>query len=225
MSQTRVCDTTQPGRIIHQLIHRDRSGAGQKLGRQGTLSRGPSDSAGPGMFPWSTAQPDRPATQREYVRAKRSKGRRQPGSVPLGRHGWKPRFMPPWQDCHTFAVLAKGVYERASILLSTNLPFRPVHRSPRLGAPDRSAAGPAYPPRPHTGDERRELPSQAQQGERRVPRFGRSRRRIGCTVNAVSSCSRNVSTLTNLLPSDIASVVHDHAAPVAQFLGTLHING
>ena len=42
--------------------------------------------------------------------------------------------MPPWQDCHTFAVLAKGVYERASILLSTNLPFRPGHRSPRLGA-------------------------------------------------------------------------------------------
>ena len=46
---------------------------------------------------------------------------------------------------------------------------------------------------------------------------GRSRLRIGRTVNAVSSCCCNVATLTDLLPS----VVHDHAAPVAQYLGAI----
>ena len=51
----------------------------------------------------------------------------------------------------------------------------------------RRAAGPAHPPCPHPGDERRELPPQAQQGERRVPSFRRSRGKIGRTANAVSS--------------------------------------
>ena len=37
----------------------------------------------------------------------------------------------------------------------------------------------------------------------------------------VSTCSFNVSTLTDLLPSVITSVVHDHAAPVAQYLGAI----
>ena len=190
----------------------------QNLVQQGTLSRGPVEGTGrrvPGQRPSLT---DR---QREYVRAKRSKGWRQPGSVPLGRHGWKPRFMPPRQDCHIFDVPAKSVYARASILVATNLPFRPVHRSPQLGASHRRAAGPAHPPRPHPGDERRELPPQAQPGERRVSSFRRSRGRIGHTANAVSSCSCNVPTPTNLLPSVITSVVHDLAAPVAQYLGAI----
>ena len=41
------------------------------------------------------------------------------------------------------------------------------------------------------------------------------------TANAVSSCSCNAATPTNLLPSVIMSVVHDHAAPVAQYLGAI----
>ena len=44
---------------------------------------------------------------------------------------------------------------------------------------------------------------------------------IGHTVNAVSTRSFNVPTPTNLLPSVITSVVHDHAAPVAQYLGAI----
>ena len=99
--------------------------------------------------------------------------------------------------------------------------LRRVGRGLRPGAADRSAAGPAHPPRPHPGNERRELPAQAQQGNRRVQSSRRSRGRIGRTVNAVSSCSFNVSTPTNLLPSVITSVVHDHAAPVAQYLGAI----
>ena len=41
------------------------------------------------------------------------------------------------------------------------------------------------------------------------------------TVNPVSTCSFNISTPIDLLPSVITSVVHDHAAPVAQYLGAL----
>ncbi len=46
------------------------------------------------------------------------------------------------------------------------LALRRVDRGLRLGPAHRSAAGPAHPPRPHPGDERRELPPQAQPGER-----------------------------------------------------------
>ena len=81
---------------------------------------------------------------------------------------------------------------------------------------DRSAAGPPEPPRPHPGNERRQLPAQAQQGNRRVPSSGRSRGRIGCTVNAVSSCSFNVSTPTDLLQPVITSAVHDYSAPISR---------
>ena len=77
-------------------------------------------------------------------------------------------------------------------------------------------AGPAHPPRPHPGDERRQLLPQAQQGERCLASTGRSRPRIGRTVNAVSSYSSNAATLPDLLPSVITSVVHDSAAPAAQ---------
>ena len=59
----------------------DRPGADQNLVRQGTLSPEPGDGAErfPGHRHSLTEQ------QREYVRAKRSKGWRQPRSVPLGR--------------------------------------------------------------------------------------------------------------------------------------------
>ena len=99
--------------------------------------------------------------------------------------------------------------------------LRRVDRGLRLGTPHRSAAGPSHPPRPHPGDERRQLPPQAQPGNRRVPSSRRSRGRIGRTVNPVPSCSFNVSTLTDLLTSVITSVVHDLAAPVAHYLGAI----
>ena len=54
-----------------------------------------------------------------------------------------------------------------------------------------------------------------------MPSSRRSRGRIGRTVNPVPSCSFNVSTLTDLLTSVITSVVHDLAAPVAQYLGAI----
>ena len=43
----------------------------------------------------------------------------------------------------------------------------------------------------------------------------------GRTANAVSSCSCNAAALPHLLPSVITSVVHDHAAPVAHYLGAI----
>jgi hypothetical protein len=42
------------------------------------------------------------------------------------------------------------------------------NRSPRFGTVDRRAAGPAHPPRPHSGDERRELPPEAEQTQARL---------------------------------------------------------
>ena len=50
-------------------------------------------------------------------------------------------------------------YERGSILMTTSLPFDEVDRRVRLGAAHRSPAGPAHPPRPYPGDERRQLPA------------------------------------------------------------------
>ena len=52
-------------------------------------------------------------------------------------------------------------YERGSILVTTNLPFDEWTEGVRVGEADRGPAGPAHPPRPHPGDERRELPAQA----------------------------------------------------------------
>ncbi len=83
---------------------------------------------------------------------------------------------------HTGAELLFEVfsqrYERGSILNNHQSPFRRVDGSLRLGTPDRSTAGPAHPPRPHPGDERRELPAQAQPGERRLASSREAGRRI-----------------------------------------------
>ena len=54
--------------------------------------------------------------------------------------------------------------------------IRRVDRGVRLGTAHQDAAGPAHPPRPNPGDERRELPPQAQQGNRRLPSSGRIRK-------------------------------------------------
>ena len=80
-------------------------------------------------------------------------------------------------------------YEQGSILVTTNLTFDEWTEGLRLGKANWRAAGPAHPPRPLPGDERRKLPPQAQQGNRRLASSRRSRGRIGRTVNAVSTCS------------------------------------
>ena len=72
------------------------------------------------------------------------------GFVPLSRTGAE----------LLFEVFSQR-YERGSILLTTNLPFdewTEVFGSERLTG---RVAGPAHPPRPYTGDERRKLPAKA----------------------------------------------------------------
>ena len=116
-----------------------------------------------------------------------------------------------------FEVFSQS-YERGSILVTTNLAFRRMDRGLRVGAPHWRPAGPAHPSRPHPGDERRELPAQAQPGERRLAGSGRfrrrPRRRIRPTVNTVSSFSCNFAALPDLLPSVIRQVVHGYSAPL-----------
>ena len=132
------------------------------------------------------------------------------GFVPLSRTGAE----------LLFEVFSQR-YERGSTMVTTNLPFDEWRGSLRLGTPHRGAAGPAHPSRPHPGDERRELPTQAQSGERRLASSRRSRGGIGRTVNTVSSCSFNVPSPLDLPTSVITSVVRDSAAPVAHIIGAL----
>ena len=130
------------------------------------------------------------------------------GFVPLSRTGAE----------LLFEVFSQR-YERGSILVHQPA-LRRVDRGLRLGAPHRRAAGPAQPPRPHPGDERRKLPPQAQPGERRLAGSRRTRRRLAHT-DAVSSRSQNSGYSTCLRPQVIGQVVHDSSAPVAQLLGTI----
>ena len=100
-------------------------------------------------------------------------------------------------------------------------PLQRVDRGLRLGTAHRSAAGPAHSPRPHPGDERRELPAQVQPGERPAPSSRRSRRRINRTLDAFSSCSCNVAALPDLLPSVTSQRVHFCSALLAPHPGAL----
>ena len=60
-------------------------------------------------------------------------------------------------------------YERGSILVTTNLPFDEWKEIVRFVEADRSSARQVHSPRPHHRDERRQLPSQAeQQGNRNI---------------------------------------------------------
>ena len=62
--------------------------------------------------------------------------------------------------------------------------LRRVDHSLRLRAAHRSPAGPSHPPRPHPGDERRQLPSQGQPTGRRFPVSRLPRRRLARTRTA-----------------------------------------
>ena len=53
-------------------------------------------------------------------------------------------------------------YERASTLVTSNLPFKRMDRGVRIGAADWRAAGPTHASRAHSGNERRELPAAGQ---------------------------------------------------------------
>ena len=66
----------------------------------------------------------------------------------------------------------KRQLSRLNLLIIDELGFVPLTSGPW------SAAGPAHPPRPHPGDERRELPAQAQPRQRRAPGPGRPRQRL-----------------------------------------------
>ena len=85
------------------------------------------------------------------------------GFVPLSRTGAE----------LLFEVFSQR-YERGSIPGDHQLALRRVDRGLRLGTAHWRAAGPPHPPCAHPGDERRELPAQAQPGERRVPNTGRT---------------------------------------------------
>ena len=89
-------------------------------------------------------------------------------------------------------------YERGSIMVTTNL--RRMDRGLRLGAPHRRAAGPAHPPRPHPGDERRELPPQAQQGERCSTSPGRIRQPISRARSRPHSLTHSLTQPAASLP-------------------------
>ena len=111
-------------------------------------------------------------------------------------------------------------YERGSVHGHHQPALRRVDRGLRLGTPDRSPAGPAHPSRPHPGDERRQLPPQAQQGDRRTAATRRAGRRLGypCTV---LSRSQTVPTPPAIRPSIITPVVHDSSAAVVRFANAL----
>ncbi len=89
------------------------------------------------------------------------------GFVPLSRTGAE----------LLFEVFSQR-YERGSVMVTTNLPFdewTEVFGSERLTG---ALLDWLHPSRPHPGDERRELPAQAQPGERFPAGFRRTRRRI-----------------------------------------------
>ena len=136
------------------------------------------------------------------------------GFVPLSRTGAE----------LLFEVFSQR-YEQGSILVTTNLPFdewTEVFGSERLTGALLNRLTHHVHILEMNGESyrlKRSRENAASQGSRR------SRGRIGRTVNPVPSCSLNVSTLTNLLTSVITSVVHDHAAPVAHYLGALDNSG
>ena len=70
-----------------------------------------------------------------------------------------------------------------------------------LGASHRSAAGSAHPPCPRTGDERRELPAEAQPRECRAPISGRPGRRLTSSTTQPANILRSCLQLS--MPSQL----------------------
>ena len=130
------------------------------------------------------------------------------GFVPLSRTGAE----------LLFEVFSQR-YERGSVMVTTNLPFdewTEVFGSERLTGALLDRLTHHVHILEMNGESYR-LKRSRETAASQAP--GRWRGRIGRTVNAAHSYSFNVSTPTNLLPSVITPVVHDHAAPVAQYLG------
>ena len=83
----------------------------------------------------------------------------EPGFVPLSKTGAE----------LLFEVFSQR-YERGATLVTSNLPVRRMDRDIRLGTSDRRIAGPAHPPCPYPGDERRELSSQPKPKTAKIPK-------------------------------------------------------
>ena len=144
------------------------------------------------------------------------------GFVPLSRTGAE----------LLFEVFSQR-YERGSIMVTTNLPFDEWTEVFGSEPPHRRAAGPAHPPRPHPGDERRELPPQAQQGERCNTSPGRIRQPISRARSRPHSLTRPACCLpasVTLLPNNwrghlrwpmTSLVVHFCSAPLVCFVDAL----
>ena len=111
-------------------------------------------------------------------------------------------------------------YERGSTMVTTNLPFdewTEVFGSDRLTGAllDRLTH------HVHIPEMNGESYRLKRSRENASPRASEEPDEDSRTANAVSACSCNAAAPTNLLPSVITSVVHDHAAPVAHYLGAI----
>ena len=131
------------------------------------------------------------------------------GFVPLSRTGAE----------LLFEVFSQR-YERGSVMVTTNLPFdewTEVFGSERLTGAllDRLTH------HVHILEMNGESYRLKRSRENASRRLQKNPTKNSRTANAARSYSCNVSTPTNLLPSVITPVVHDHAAPVAHYLGAL----
>ena len=128
-------------------------------------------------------------------------------------------------------------YERGSIMVTTNLPFDEWTEVFGSETAHRGPAGPPHPPRPHPGDERRELPPQAQQGERCSTSPGRIRQPISRARSRPHSLTHSLTrpaccqpASVTLLPNNwrghlrwpmTSLVVHFCSAPLVCFVDAL----
>ena len=100
------------------------------------------------------------------------------GFVPLSKTGAELLF-----------ELVSQRYERAAVLITSNLPFDRVDRDVRYRAPDRGATRPTDPSRPYPGNERSELPPQPQ------PRAQQGLDDLICASPPAGNCARATPSL------------------------------